>query len=466
MEAKNADLSALRIDRAAVRLATSGALGSAVPVRLTAATLVSPMRSGAVLVASGYVVAQRKAAVASKGTGRLVYLGVVEGDRVRAGQVIARVEDADVRAQLAEAQANLDLSRADLRDAERALAREHMLMDSNSTSQASYDAAEARYQRVKANIAVAQAALQSAQVALENTVIRAPFDGTVLTKNADVGEVVAPLAASAFSKSAVVTVADLRSLQVEADVAESNLEAVSPGQPCEIVLDAYPDARYPGSVAMIVPTADRAKATVQVKVAFRSYDARVLPEMSAKVHFLPRPSRVAVDTQPVLVVPGTAVVERNGRSVVLVVERGRAVEVPVVVGLPVLTAFENVELPMLLAPLSKDERKKHVKTALTLVGLADRMRHYPRQLSGGQEQRVAIARAIATDPTILVADEPTGDLDRKSAEEVLTLLERLNKEFKKTIVMVTHDPHAAERSEEHTSELQSRQYLVCRLLLE
>ena len=112
----------------------------------------------------------------------------------------------------------------------------------------------------------------------------------------------------------------------------------------------------------------------------------------------------------------------------------------------VLTAFENVELPLLLAPLSKAERKKHVETALTLVGLADRMRHYPRQLSGGQEQRVAIARAIASDPTILVADEPTGDLDRKSAEEVLTLLERLNKEFKKTIVMVTHDPHAAERA--------------------
>src|SRR2546429_227807 len=325
MEAKNADLSALRIDRAvarpprtpgvrrwwwiglpvagvvvlaAVLLATSGALGSAVPVRLTPAALVSPMRSGAVLVASGYVVARRKAAVASKGTGRLVYLGVVEGDRVRAGQVIARVEDADVRAQLAEAQANLDLSRADLRDAERALAREHMLMDSNSTSQASYDAAEARYQRVKANIAVAQAALQSAQVALENTVIRAPFDGTVLTKNADVGEVVAPLAGSAFSKSAVVTIADLRSLQVEADVAESNLEAISLDQPCEIVLDAYPDVRYPAIVARVVPTADRAKATVQVKVAFRSYDARVLPEMSAKVHFLPRPSRVAVDTQP------------------------------------------------------------------------------------------------------------------------------------------------------------------------
>ncbi len=358
MEAKNADLSALRIDRAAdagasprglprwlaiglpaaavvlvaILLLTTGALGSAVPVQLATATMASPIRSGAVLIASGYVVAQRKAAVASKGTGRLVYLGVVEGDQVRTGRVIARIEDLDVRAQLAQAQANLDLSRAELHDAERTLARERALLDSGFTSQASYDAAEARYQRVKAGIAVAQASVQAAEVALENTVIRAPFDGTVLTKNADVGEVVAPLAGSAFSKSAVVTIADLRSLQVEADVAESNLEAISPGQPCEIVLDAYPDVRYPGFVAKIVPTADRAKATVQVKVAFRSYDSRVLPEMSAKVHFLPRPSRVAVDTLPLLVVPRTAVAERAGRSVVYVVERGRAVEVPVVVG--------------------------------------------------------------------------------------------------------------------------------------
>jgi putative ABC transport system ATP-binding protein len=114
--------------------------------------------------------------------------------------------------------------------------------------------------------------------------------------------------------------------------------------------------------------------------------------------------------------------------------------------IPVLTAYENVELPLLLAPLSKKQRKEHVETALALVGLSDRMHHSPRQLSGGEEQRVAIARAIATDPTILVADEPTGDLDRKSGDEILTLLERLNKEFKKTIVMVTHDPHAAERA--------------------
>jgi putative ABC transport system ATP-binding protein len=114
--------------------------------------------------------------------------------------------------------------------------------------------------------------------------------------------------------------------------------------------------------------------------------------------------------------------------------------------IPVLTAFENVELPLLLTTLSKAQRREHVMTALGIVGLADRDRHYPRQLSGGQEQRVAIARAIVTDPTLLLADEPTGDLDAKSAGEVLTLLQRLNEEFKKTIVMVTHDPHAAERA--------------------
>jgi putative ABC transport system ATP-binding protein len=114
--------------------------------------------------------------------------------------------------------------------------------------------------------------------------------------------------------------------------------------------------------------------------------------------------------------------------------------------LPVLTAFENVELPLLLTNLSKKERREHVEATLRLVGLADRMKHYPKQLSGGQEQRVAIARALVTDPTVLVADEPTGDLDRVSASEVMTLLDRLNKEFKKTIVMVTHDPRAAEKA--------------------
>jgi putative ABC transport system ATP-binding protein len=114
--------------------------------------------------------------------------------------------------------------------------------------------------------------------------------------------------------------------------------------------------------------------------------------------------------------------------------------------IPVLTAFENVELPLLLTKLSKAERKKHVETVLNIVGLGSHIQHYPKQLSGGQEQRVAIARAVVTDPVLLVADEPTGDLDKNSAAEILTLLERLNKEFNKTIMMVTHDPHAAEKA--------------------
>lgn len=114
---------------------------------------------------------------------------------------------------------------------------------------------------------------------------------------------------------------------------------------------------------------------------------------------------------------------------------------------PVLTAYENVELPLTLTPLNRRQRNEQVRTALEVVGLADRMDHYPRQLSGGEEQRVSIARAIATDPTLIVADEPTGDLDAKSGNEILHLLSRLNEEFKKTIVMVTHDPHAAERAQ-------------------
>ena len=358
MEAKSADLSALRINRSAepapgaaarrwvlpiavaagiaagvavALFAARGSFGGAIEVHLTPATLVSPSQANAVLVASGYVVAQRKAAVASKGTGRLVYLGVVEGDRVKEGQIIARLEDSDVRAQLAQAEAQLQVNQADLQNAEQTLKRTRALADSNFSSQAALDSAQAHYLQVKSSIAVAQAVLKGAQVALENTVIRAPFDGTVLTKNADVGEVVAPLAASAFSKAAVVTIADLRSLQVEADVAESNLSGVSVGQPCEIVLDAYPDVRYPGYVAKIVPTADRAKATVQVKVAFKSYDSKVLPEMSAKAHFLPL-SRSKADTEKVIVVPQNAVTERGGRTVAYTVSGDRAVEVPVTLG--------------------------------------------------------------------------------------------------------------------------------------
>jgi HlyD family secretion protein len=361
MDNQQADLSALRINRSSVEGPPSGrsrfairaavvvgsvvvlflvgfwvvprVFDSAVEVQLATASLSSSSQANAVLTASGYVVAQRKAAVASKATGRLEYLGVVEGDRVKKGQVLARLEDTDMKASLDQARANLNLNVADLKDAEQWLARQKTLLEKGVSTQSDYDAAEARYQRVLASIAVAKAMVVGAEVALENTLVRAPFDGTVLTKNADVGEMVAPMAASVSSRSAVVTIADMSSLQVEADVSESNIERITLGQPCEITLDAYPEVRYEASVAKIVPTADRAKATVMVKVAFKSYDARVLPEMSSKVLFLTKTTEtVQVAARSILTVPLSSIATRNGKKIVFTIHNDQAVAIPVSTG--------------------------------------------------------------------------------------------------------------------------------------
>ncbi len=307
-----------------------GFFSSAVEVEVATASLTYPSSANAVLTASGYVVAQQKAAIASKATGRLVFLGVEEGDRVKKNQIIARIEDQDVLAALAQARANFELAKADFDDASRWLERQKSLFGSGSTSKAELDAAEARHRRVEASIKSAEAAVRSAEVALENTRIRAPFDGTVLSKNANVGEVVAPFAAAASSRAAVVTIADMLSLEVEADVSESNITRVTAGGPCEIVLDAYPDRRYPGFVHKIVPTADRAKATVLTKVRFKERDDRVLPEMSAKVTFLSQaPEPGDANQPPKLTVPSGAVVSRDGQDIVLVVKNGTVNETPV-----------------------------------------------------------------------------------------------------------------------------------------
>ena len=359
MENKHIDLSALRISRnqeqqdgppkktgtyigVAVSILVLGIAGfflyqslftPAIEVTLTTVSWTSPSQSNAVLTASGYVVAQRKAAVASKGTGRLVYLGVVEGDCVKQNHIIARLEDSDVRASLEQAKANLRLNEADLKDAQQSLVRQKSLLDKGLANQAEYDGADARLQRVIASIEMAKAMLTSAEVSLENTLIRAPFDGTVLAKNADIGEMVVPMAASVGSKSAVVTIADMTSLQVEADVSESNIEHIKPDQPCEITLDAYPEVRYQGYVAKIVPTADRSKATVMVKVAFRNYDSRVLPEMGAKVLFLTKPAEESeMQEKPFLSIPSKAVTERDGKKIVYCVNDNVATSVVVTVG--------------------------------------------------------------------------------------------------------------------------------------
>ena len=306
-----------------------------------------PGAAGSVLTATGYVVAQRKAAVASKGTGRLELLNVEEGDRVQKGQIIGRLEAADVEASLAaaraadaRAKAEQERAEASAREARLAFDRAKSLLASQLISQSEFDIAEARTRTAEAEVSAAKAAVAStranvayAQVQVENTYIRAPFDGTVLTKNADVGEVVAPFASSASAKGAVVTLADMLSLEVEADVSESNISQVRPGQSALITLDALPAKPYRGRVKKIVPTADRAKATVLTKIEFLSRDDAVLPEMSAKVSFLSEEGDTAGGAvQTVIAAPARAVVEKKGRSVVFVVAQRQVSEVPVETG--------------------------------------------------------------------------------------------------------------------------------------
>jgi RND family efflux transporter MFP subunit len=301
-------------------------------IEVTSVSLISPAQASASLTASGYVVAQRKASVASKATGRLVYLGYREGDRVKKGEIIARIESADVEAALAQAKADYDMAKAEINDAEQSLSRANKLLERQLISQAEMDAAKARYDRVYASIASRAAAVKGAEVQLENTLIRAPFDGTILTKNADIGEVVAPFAAGASSRVAVVTIADMLSLEVEADVSESNIERIVIDQPCEIILDAYPDKHYRGIVDKIVPTADRAKATVMTKIRFLQKDSRVLPEMSAKVHFISKISSDSLDIQPILVVDSSAITKRKNELVVFLLKDRIVEEIPITLG--------------------------------------------------------------------------------------------------------------------------------------
>jgi HlyD family secretion protein len=304
-----------------------------------------PSQSYTVLNATGYVVAQRKAAVASKATGRLEWLGVQEGSRVKAGEVIARLEDLDLRAtreqaaaNLAVAQANLEQGMAELRDAKNAAQRSADLFKQGFVSQAAHDAAMARYDKasagiasLKAAIAAARANVRGADVAIEQALIRAPFDGVVLTKNANIGDVITPFSSALDAKGAVVSIADMDTLEVEADVSESSLSKVSVGQPVEIQLDALPEQRFRGVVARTVPTVDRSKATVMTKIRFLEQHPLVLPEMSAKVAFL---SREVAETEraPRTAVNREAVVQREGRAVVFVVKDDRAVKTPVQTG--------------------------------------------------------------------------------------------------------------------------------------
>lgn len=265
--------------------------GRPTEVSVGTAVLAYPSQELSVLNASGYVVAQRKAAVSTRAQGRLEWLGVAEGSVVKAGELIARLENAELRASLQQAQAQVGLAQAERDDAKREADRAASLLAQSFISQAAHDAAQARYAKARAQVRAAEAATRVAEAALSQSEIRAPFDGVVLTKSANVGDNITPFSNAADSKGAVVTLADMSTLEVETDVSESSLAKISVGQPVEIGLDAIPETRFAGSVARMVPTIDRAKATRLVKVSFDAIDPRVLPDMSAKVVFLSRPLR-------------------------------------------------------------------------------------------------------------------------------------------------------------------------------
>ncbi len=378
------DLSKLRIDRdapppalrralvrnvalaaAAVLVIVVGVLlarrGGAVPVQVAVAAAPDAASAAAASVtANGYVVARTRASVSSKVPGRLAELGVSEGSRVRRGEVIARLENADYRAQVAQAEAAVAGAQADRieaeadRDqAEREARRLREIRADNPRLVSDQEAevaatraatATARARAAAARVEAAAAGLRFAQASLDNTLIRAPFTGTILRKEAEVGEVVAPSVGGGLTRGAVVTMADLATLEVEVDVNEAYIARVRHEQSARIVLDAYPDTAFRGSVRQVVPTADRQRATVQVKVRILDRDPRILPEMGARVDFLepvPVGAAAAAAAAPRLRVPAEAVRDHDGQTVVWLVRDGRLEPRPVQAG-PVSGGFREI----------------------------------------------------------------------------------------------------------------------------
>lgn len=314
-------------------------------VSVASISSVYPSQTLSLLNATGYVVPQIKADVASKAAGRLESLEVREGQRVVKDQVLAHIESRDLVATMNQAQANIDVAKTNLKKAEAELRiatltmqRSQSMLDRKYVSRqdldthvAEYDKAIAGVNSARAAIGAAEANYRGAQLAVEYSLIRAPFDGVILKKNADVGDVISPFSPASSSKGSVVSMADLDSLEVEADVSESSLLQVKPGQACEIQLDALPDTRFRGVVRRIVPTVDRTKATVMVKVGFVDKDPRILPDMSAKVSFLRRDLAEKEHT-PVTAMPVSALVNRGGHDVAFLVhgDTAKAVEVETV----------------------------------------------------------------------------------------------------------------------------------------
>jgi RND family efflux transporter MFP subunit len=290
-----------------------------------------------VLNASGYVTARRQATVSSKVTGKVTEVLIEEGKRVKEGDVLARIDDTNIKAslllseaQLESARKSLEETKVRLREAEQELQRQSDLIKNKIATQADYDHAEAsvlaykaKLQQQQADVIVADRTVATWQQQLDDTVIRAPFSGIVTSKNAQPGEMISPMSAGgSFTRTGICTIVDMESLEIEIDVNESYINRVTSGQPVEATLDAYPDWKIPCKVLAIIPTADRQKSTVKVRVSFDKLDPKILPEMSAKVGFR-ESAGSSRNGSPTVTLPKTAVQQQDGRDVVLVVQNGR-----------------------------------------------------------------------------------------------------------------------------------------------
>jgi len=289
-----------------------------------------------VLNASGYVTARREATVSSKVTGKVTEVLIEEGMKVKAGQVLARLDDSNVKAnlevaqaQLASAQAALAETEAQLKNADQEFQRATELAKQHIASQSDLDLAESNAKALEAHLAqqkldvvVADRQVAMWQQQMDDTIIRAPFDGVITTKDSQPGEMISPVSAcGGFTRTGIGTVVDMSSLEIEIDVNESYINRVEPGQPVEATLDAYPDWKIPCKVIAIIPTADRDKSTVKVRVGFDQLDPRILPEISVKVAFRDHGGTAAGRA---VMVPKNSVLNREGRDVVFVVQDGHA----------------------------------------------------------------------------------------------------------------------------------------------
>jgi RND family efflux transporter MFP subunit len=322
---------------------------------------------GAILNASGYVTARRRATVSSKVTGKVMEVLIEEGQAVRKGQVLARLDDSQLRAALAVAKAQVEATRkgaaedeARLREAQLTQSRLQQLIKENVVGRAEVDTANAQVESLTARIAmtrqqveVAESQVRAIETDLNDMTVRAPFDGVAISKDAQPGEMISPVSAGGgFTRTGIGTIVDMSSLEIEVDVSESYINRVRSGQPVEAVLDAYPDWRIPAHVITTVPSADRQKATVRVRIGFEQLDPRILPDMGVKVSFFAERAAEAPAEAPKarLMVPKTAVRNANGQSIVFVVRDERVERRAVKVG---ATEGERTEI---LSGLSVGDR--------------------------------------------------------------------------------------------------------------